>query len=32
MRRCMAGDFSWEHSARQYIHLYEKALRKHERR
>jgi starch synthase len=32
MRRCMADDFSWEHSARQYIHLYEKALRKHERR
>jgi starch synthase len=32
MRRCMAGDFSWERSALQYIDLYEQALQKHERR
>lgn len=30
MRRCMAQDFSWERSAREYARLYEKAVEKHE--
>lgn len=28
MRRCMMVDFSWERSAREYLALYEKAIRK----
>jgi starch synthase len=30
MRQCMAADFSWERSAREYISLYKKAIEKHE--
>lgn len=30
MRQCMAADFSWERSAREYIDLYKKAIKKHE--
>jgi len=30
MRQCMAADFSWERSAREYINLYKKAIEKHE--
>jgi starch synthase len=30
MRRCMAANFSWEKSAREYLDLYEKAIGKHE--
>jgi len=30
VRQCMAADFSWEKSAREYIDLYKKALEKHE--
>ncbi|MCX7857343.1 MAG: glycogen synthase GlgA [Deltaproteobacteria bacterium] len=29
IKRCMAQDFSWERSAREYIKLYELALKKH---
>lgn len=29
-RQCMAADFSWERSAREYIDLYKKAMKKHE--
>jgi starch synthase len=29
MRRCMSADFSWERSAREYIDLYRKAMKKH---
>lgn len=32
MRRCMAEDFSWERSAREYAQLYNKATKKHETR
>jgi len=28
-RQCMAADFSWERSAREYIDLYKKAIKKH---
>lgn len=30
MRRCMAQDFSWQKSAKEYAALYEKAAKKHE--
>jgi len=30
MKQCMAADFSWERSAREYINLYKKAIEKHE--
>jgi len=30
MRQCMAADFSWEKSAREYLNLYKKAIEKHE--
>jgi starch synthase len=30
MRTCMAADFSWERSAREYVGLYRKAIEKHE--
>lgn len=32
MLRCMAQDFSWERSAKEYIELYRKAVVKHESR
>jgi len=28
--RCMSADFSWERSAREYLELYERAIRAHE--
>jgi starch synthase len=30
VKRCMAEDFSWERSAKEYVGLYKKAIAKHE--
>lgn len=30
VRQCMAADFSWERSAKEYMKLYKKAIEKHE--
>jgi len=30
MKRCMAADFSWDRSAKEYVELYKKAIAKHE--
>ncbi|HBL24872.1 MAG TPA: glycogen synthase, partial [Deltaproteobacteria bacterium] len=32
VKRCMAEDFSWERSAKEYVGLYKKAIAKHESR